>query len=123
LYNVLADGGHVTGVIDWEWSFGGGVEPDFDLEALVRWSLYPNDLGDDDEDMGVDAADFREVIPAMLAAYREVAAIPDLAARMTIYQVEHELHQMVTWPPRVPTRPTERLADWVREGVLAEVLG
>ena len=38
LYNVLADEGRITGVIDWEWAYGGGTEPDFDLDALIRWA-------------------------------------------------------------------------------------
>ena len=123
LYNVLASEGHITGVIDWEWSYGGGTEPDFDLEALVRWSLYPEGLGDDDVDPVVTADDLAEVVPTLLAAYPEVAAVPRLMERMTIYQIEHELHHMITWPPRVPTRPTERLADWVRDQRLIRELG
>lgn len=123
LYNVLAIDGHVTGLIDWEWSFAGGTEPDFDLEALVRWSLYPQDLGDENEASRFEAEDFGLVIPTMLAAYPELQAIPRLMERMTIYQIEHELHQMISWPPRVPTRPTERLRDWVQHQRLIREYG
>lgn len=115
LYNVLADFRQITGIIDWEWSYGGGVEPDFDLEALFRWSLYPQDLGDEDEAMRFEAEDFRLLIPTVLAAYPELRVAPRLMERMTIYQMEHELHHMVSWSPRVPTRPVERLRDWVQE--------
>jgi aminoglycoside phosphotransferase (APT) family kinase protein len=121
LHNVLASEGRITGIVDWEWSFGGGVEPDFDLDALVRWSLFPRDLADDAGDLRAD--DFACVMPALLAASPELRAVPRLAERMTIYQVEHELHQMIAWPPRVPTRPTERLAFWLRAGLLVEALG
>lgn len=122
LHNVLASDGHISGIVDWEWSFGGGVEPDFDVEALVRWSLFPADLGDEAEAATLRAEDFRAVIPALLAGYPELAAVPRLAERMTIYQVEHELYHMASWPPRVPTRPTERLGVWLREGLLAQEL-
>lgn len=114
LDNVLASEGRITGLIDWEWSYGGGTEPDFDLEALVRWSLYPHDLGDEADDMGVTADDFAQVIPTLLSASPGLQAVPRLMERMTIYQMEHELHHMITWPPRIPTRPTERLRDWVQ---------
>lgn len=123
LHNVLAEAGRITGIIDWEWSWGGGVEPDFDLEALFRWSLYPRDLGDEDEAARLEAEDFRLVIPTLLAAYPEVRTIPRLMERMTIYQIEHELHQMVSWPARVPTRPVERLRNWVQERRLIRELG
>jgi aminoglycoside phosphotransferase (APT) family kinase protein len=122
LHNVLARDGHVTGIVDWEWSFGGGVEPDFDVEALVRWSLFPADLGDEAEAATLRAEDFAGVIPALLAGYPELAAVPRLAERMTIYQIEHELYHMASWPPRVPTRPAERLASWLRNPTLLRAL-
>ena len=123
LYNVLSSRRRITGIIDWEWSYGGGSEPDFDLEALVRWALFPRDLGDDDVDMGIRDDNFACVIPLLLAIRREQRAVPRLMERMTIYQIEHELHQMVSWPPRVPTRPTERLGVWVREQRLVREYG
>jgi aminoglycoside phosphotransferase (APT) family kinase protein len=122
LYNVLAEDGHVTGVIDWEWAYGGGTEPDFDLDALIRWAIYPRGIAEEALEERVTGEDFARLIPALLAAYPEIGAIPRLCERMTIYQIEHELHKMASWPPRVPQEPVRRLHAWVRERRLAEYL-
>ena len=125
LYNVIVAEGHVTGIVDWEWSYDGGGEPDFDLTHLVRWALYPADPAEEALEARVTAADYAPLIPALLAAYPEVAATPTLLARMTIYQLEHELHALIQcaqWWPDSPTaaeKPKRRLRGWLHEGVLA----
>jgi hypothetical protein len=121
LYNVLAERGRVTGLIDWEWAHG-GTEPDCDLDALMRWALYPAGIAEDALADRVGATDFAILIPAVVASYPEIRAIPRLRERMTIYQIEHELHKMATWPPRVPRDPVRRLHDWLREDRLAQYL-
>jgi aminoglycoside phosphotransferase (APT) family kinase protein len=123
LYNILADEGRITGVIDWEWAYGGGSEPDFDLEALIRWAIYPRGIAEEELEERVTGDDFAVLIPALLAAYPEIHAIPRLHERMTIYQIEHELHHMAAWPPRVPQEPVRRLRGWVREQCLVGYLG
>jgi hypothetical protein len=122
LYNVLAEDDRITGLIDWEWAYGGGTEPDFDLDALIRWALYPRGIAEEELEERVTGADFALLVPALLAAYPEIRAIPRLCERTTIYQIEHELHKMASWPPRVPQEPMRRLHGWVRERRLAEYL-
>lgn len=122
LYNVLADGARITGLIDWEWAYGGGTEPDFDLEALIRWAIYPHGIAEEGLEVRVTGADFAPFIPALLAAYPEIRALPRFPERMTIYQIEHELHHMASWPPRVPQEPVRRLHAWVCEQRLLEHL-
>ena len=122
LYNVLAAEGQVTGIIDWEWAYGGGTEPDFDLDALIRWAIYPRGIAEVGLEDRVTGADFAALIPALLAAYPEVRAIPRLGERLTIYQIEHELQQIAAWPPRVPREPVRRLHGWVHEAPLAPYL-
>lgn len=123
LYNVLAEHSRIMGIIDWEWAYGGGTEPDFDLAHLVRWALYPADGAEEEELAGrVTAADYALLIPALLAAYAEVAATPRLSERMTIYQIEHELHQIAAWPGSAPAPPMRRLQGWLREQRLATYL-
>lgn len=121
LDNVLAEDGHVTGIIDWEWA-GGGTEPDFDLAHLVRWAVYPRDGVQEALVDRVTEEDFAQLIPALLAAYPEVRVIPRLLDRMTIYQIEHELWQAASWPGHVPQQPMRRLQGWVRERRLAPYL-
>ena len=122
LYNVLAERGRITGLIDWEWAYGGGTEPDFDLDALIRWALYPRGIAEEALEARVSGADFVALIPALLAAYPEVRALPRLAERLTIYQIEHDLHHLASWPPGIPREPLHRLHGWVRERRLEAAL-
>lgn len=115
LDNVLAEDGHVTGIIDWEWAYGGGTTLDFDLAHLVRWAVYPRDGVQEELVDRVTEEDFAQLLPTLLAAYPELRAIPRLFDRLTIYQIEHELWQAATWPNRVPQQPMRRLHAWVRE--------
>ena len=118
LLNVLGTSSGMSGIIDWEWAYGGGVEPEYDLEGLIRWSLYPGDIGDDSIQPALSAEMFADVIPTLLEAYPGLRAIPRLADRMTIYQIEHELHHIQSWKPAIPRRPLERLRAWVDDRVL-----
>ena len=122
LYNVLAEGGQVTGIIDWEWAYGGGTEPDFDLDALFRWAIDPAGIAEEAIENRVTERDFAALIPAVLAAYPEIAAVPRLRERMTIYQIEHELHKVAVWPGNVPRQPIRRLHGWLREDRLGRYL-
>ena len=122
LLNVLGTDAGMSGIIDWEWSYGGGVEPEYDLEALVRWALYPQDIGDDTIESPLIAEMFNDLIPTFLEAYPGLKDVPELATRMTIYQIEHELHHIVMWEPSIPRRPLERLRLWVDERVLSALL-
>lgn len=122
LLNVMASSTEMTGIIDWEWSKPGGVEPESDLAGLIRWALYPADIGDDSASPPLAADMFECVIPTLLAAYPGLRSIPELATRMTIYQIEHELHQIVAWPPAIPRQPVTRLERWVDERVLQDLL-
>jgi aminoglycoside phosphotransferase (APT) family kinase protein len=114
--NVLATDSGITGILDWEWAFDGGVEPEFDLDALVRWSVFPADF--DDGENPPTAEEFRSVMPEVLRAYLEVAAIPRLYERLTIYQIEHDLYHLQFWNPAIPKRPIARLAEWVDDAIL-----
>ncbi|MEJ7839926.1 MAG: aminoglycoside phosphotransferase family protein, partial [Thermomicrobiales bacterium] len=93
--NVLGTSEGMTGIIDWEWSLPGGVEPESDLDALVRWALYPVDFGDDMIESPLNAGMFACVIPTLLDTFTGLTSIPRLATRMTIYQIEHELHHII----------------------------
>ncbi len=122
LYNVLAEADQVTGVIDWEWAYGGGTEPDFDLDALFRWAIYPAGIAEEALEDRVAEGDYAALIPAVLGAYPEIASVPRLHERMTIYQIEHELHSAAVWPGNVPGQPIQRLHGWLREDRLAAYL-
>ena len=111
LYNVIVDRGHLTGVVDWEWAHGG--EPDFDLADLARWALYPVDVAEEALEPRVAPEDFAALMPDLLDAYPEVAGIPRLCERLTIYQLEYDLHKLAQ-APRSPRLPARRLRGWLR---------
>jgi aminoglycoside phosphotransferase (APT) family kinase protein len=117
LYNVLAEDGRVTGIIDWE--HAAGSEPDFDLANLIRWALYPAHPAEEElEEMSTRAL-FAPLIPVLRACYPEVAAVPRLLERITIYELEHDLHQVAHGGAN---QPAERLRGWLHEGVLDRYL-
>jgi len=105
--NILLDQGRFSGVIDWECSQFG--EADFELCHLIHWCLYPPKPN----------IDFRPFLRAFFAASPRCAGVPQLAQRLTIYQIEHEIQQII-WnarqaePWRVP-----RLMRWLDGGVEA----
>jgi aminoglycoside phosphotransferase (APT) family kinase protein len=113
LYNVIAEHGHVTGLIDWEWAHGG--EPDCDLAHLVRWALYPWHPAEEELEAASTRELFAPLIPELLGAYSELAAIPRLLERMTIYELEHDLHQISLG---ATDQPQARLHGWLHERIL-----
>jgi aminoglycoside phosphotransferase (APT) family kinase protein len=112
LYNVIVDRGHLTGIVDWEWAHGG--EPDFDLADLARWALYPVDVAEEALEPRVAPDDFATLMPTLLDAYPEIASIPRLCERLTIYQLEYDLHKLAQ-APRSPRLPARRLRGWLRD--------
>jgi len=117
LHNMITDGERLTGIVDWEWAHGG--EPDADLAALIRWALYPAHPAEEELEARVSASDYAPtLIPALLAAYPEVATIPHLTARLTIYLLVADLEQLARFPGAPTHQPEQRLRGWLRERVL-----
>ena len=116
LYNVIGQVGQVTGLIDWEWAHGG--EPDFDLADLVRWALFPAHPAEEELEAVVSAATYARLVPALFALYPAVARTPRLRERLTIYQIEYDLHQLTRWP-HAPRQMRQRLHGWLRDDLLA----
>jgi aminoglycoside phosphotransferase (APT) family kinase protein len=81
--NILLHHGNFSGVIDWECSQFG--EADFELCHLIHWCLYPPNP----------TMDFRPFLRALFRSSPKCAQAPDLATRLTVYQVEHEIQQII----------------------------
>jgi aminoglycoside phosphotransferase (APT) family kinase protein len=108
--NVLLHRGQFSGVIDWECSQYG--EADFELCHLVHWCMYPPAQG----------IDFRIFLRAFFAAAPQCTRVPQLAQRLTLYQIEHEIQQIV-WNARdAETWRVPRLVRWMDGGVV-DLLG
>lgn len=81
--NIIIDQNKYVGIIDWECSQFGSY--DFDFANLVHWCIYPMD-----SDRG-----FEALLKSILDHYERFWTIPMLAERFTIYQLEHEINQII----------------------------
>ena len=103
--NILLNHGQFSGVIDWECSQYG--EADFELCHLVHWCLYPPQF----------YIDFRPFLRALFQSSPRCAQFPDLAKRLTIYQIEHEIQQIIWQGSKAETERVSRLLQWMDGGV------
>jgi len=82
--NIIVDeAGKLAGVIDWECSLFG--EADFELTNFFEWCIYPYESGRQLEIM----------LQAIVENLQNIPKLDYLEKRMIIYQLEHELHQLI----------------------------
>jgi len=103
--NILVAQGRFSGVIDWECSQYG--EADFDLCHFIHWCIYPPQPD----------IDFRVFLRALFEASPRCTRVPDLARRLAIYQVEHEMQQIVWQGSAAEAWRVPRLVRWLNGGV------
>lgn len=103
--NMLLHQGQFSGVIDWECSQFG--EADFDLCHLVHWCVYPPKEG----------INYRPFLRALFHAAPKCTRVPNLAQRLTIYQIEHEIQQTIWHGSGVESWRISRLMHWMTGGV------
>lgn len=103
--NLLLDQGQFSGVIDWECSQFG--EADFELCHLIHWCVYPPKAG----------IDYRPFLRAIFQAAAKCTQVPDLAQRLTIYQIEHEIQQIIWRGSEAESGRVPRLKYWLAGGV------
>lgn len=103
--NILLDQGKFSGVIDWECSQFG--EADFELCHLIHWCLYPPKPD----------IDFRPFLRALFKASPTCTRVPNLARRLTIYQIEHEMQQIIWNAREAESWRVARLMRWTEGGV------
>jgi len=99
--NMLLYQGKFSGVIDWECSQFG--EADFELCHLIHWCLYPPKSG----------IDFRTFLRAFFEASPTCTRVPNLAQRLTIYQMEHEIQQIIWNASEAESWRVPRLVRWM----------
>ena len=92
-------------MIDWECSQFG--ETDFELCHVIHWCRYPPR-----PDM-----DFRPFLGDLIDSSPTCAQAPDLAKRLTIYQVEHEIQQIIWHGFQAEAERVPRTARWIDGGV------
>jgi aminoglycoside phosphotransferase (APT) family kinase protein len=103
--NILVHQGKFSGVIDWECSQFG--EADFELCHLIHWCLYPPKPN----------MDFRTFLRAVCEASPKCTHVPDLAQRLTIYEIEHEMQQIIWNPGGAESWRIPRLVQWMDDAV------
>lgn len=105
--NILFHQGKFSGVIDWECSQFG--EADFELCHLIHWCRYPPKPN----------IDFRVFLRAFFEASPNCARVPNLTQRLTIYQIEHEIQQIIWSAGGAESWRVPRLVHWLDGGVEA----
>lgn len=103
--NILLHQGKFSGVIDWECSQFG--EADFELCHLIHWCVYPPNP----------SIDYRPFLRALFHAAPKCAKVPNLAQRLTIYQIEHEIQQIIWQGGEAESLRVPRLVYWLAGGV------
>jgi aminoglycoside phosphotransferase (APT) family kinase protein len=107
--NILLHHGRFSGVIDWECSQFG--EADFELCHFIHWCLYPPKPD----------IDFRPFLRALFQSSPKCTQVPDIARRLTIYQVEHEIQQIIWQGSKAEADRIPRIPRWM-DGAVDELV-
>ena len=107
--NIIVSGGSFSGVIDWECSQFGEV--DFELSHLIHWCLYPPHP----------SINLRPFLGSLLRHLPYSTDVPDLQTRLTIYQIEHDVVQMVWHGGGFEVDRITRLEGWL-DGKVEDLL-
>lgn len=99
--NIIVNNGKISGVIDWECSQFG--EEDFELAHLFHWCIYPPDQG----------KEFGALLGAIVENLGVIHRIPNFDERLTIYQLEHELNQLIWNGKNQLEERTNRMNGWL----------
>lgn len=99
--NIIVEDGAFSGVIDWECSQYG--EPDFELCHFVHWCLYPPRP----------EIDLRSFLYSLLKNSQCCLRTDNFSVRQTIYQLEHEIMQIIWSKGKVQDERTPRIKNWL----------
>lgn len=99
--NVIIKDGKLSGIIDWECSQFG--EPDFDLSHLVHWCVYPPDNG----------VKYEMLLKAVFESLPIIYKYENIQTRLTVYQLEHELNQLVWNGKNQELERIHRIKGWL----------
>jgi len=99
--NIIVDSGRLTGIIDWECSQYG--EADFELTHLFQWSIFPPHPN----------KEFNILLRTVMDHCKLIQVIPNLERRLTIYQLEHELNQLIWSGMKQEEERIRRIEGWL----------
>lgn len=92
-------------MIDWECSQFG--EADFELCHLIHWCVYPPKA----------SIDYLPFLQSLFQTAPKCTQIPILTQRLTIYQIEHEIQQIIWQGSEAAHWRVPRLEHWIADGV------
>jgi thiamine kinase-like enzyme len=104
--NIIVQEGRLGGIIDWECSQFG--EPDFELTHLFHWCIYPQILGN-----SVPGNNLELLLKSVIENLQIAVSVPNLKKRLTIYQLEHELNQLIWNGNKQEEERVERINGWL----------
>lgn len=98
--NIIISNQRLSGVIDFECAQYG--ERDFELAHLIHWSVFPPD----------NISTFDSMVQHIIQEFQTEKYVPDLDQRLTIYQLQHEINQLI-WNPSNQKNRVERISAWL----------
>ena len=98
--NIIIDQNKLVGIIDWECSQFG--ELDFELSHLFHWCIYPS----------IPEKNFELLLKTVFKGFMSTHQHPDISQRLTIYQLEHELNQII-WNSTAIDERIIRIKGWL----------
>jgi len=99
--NIIIYEGKLAGIIDWECSQFG--EADFELAHLFHWCIYPPKPSDRCE----------LLLKSCFENFMVTMNVPSIQERLTIYQLEHELNQLIWNGKKQEEERMRRITGWL----------
>ncbi len=106
--NIIIDHNKLVGIIDWECSQFGEV--DFELSHLFHWCIFPSKPD----------KRFELLLKTVFKGFMAIHHIPYVSQRLTIYELEHELNQIIWNSASMDVRIT-RIKGWL-DGQLIDLI-
>lgn len=105
--NIIVNEGRLAGVIDWECSQYG--EADFELSHLFHWCIYPT----------IKENNLEVLLQAVVESLQITSTVPKLEKRLTIYQLEHEINQLIWRGKEQEEERATRINGWLNGKISA----
>lgn len=108
--NIIIYEGQLAGIIDWECSQFG--EADFELAHLFHWCIYPSNPDNH----------LSPYLQSVMKHLSSTLGVPNLEKRLIIYQLEHELNQLIWNGLKQEEERMQRINGWL-SGQINALLG
>ncbi len=115
--NVLWDGEHITGLLDFEWARA--AAPDLELDVFLRFCAFPFLHVAADYETVTLAEDYSDIPTWLAEDYPELFEHEQLRDRLRVYSLGYDVRELLLDPPDRPVdelhhlHPYHRLADTV----------